>query len=211
MSQVIIYGDQRSNFVRSVELVCRLKEIDYQIGYKNQQQEIEWKSAAHFRLHPFGRMPILFEQDFVLAESLAICRYLAKKSQGEVLLDTDPKQQAKQDMWATLAVGDIDRAIIRRYLLEFVNMHGLVENPNLSRMASRKPDAEQAVKVVEHQLTQQGFIASEYFSIADALLVPTLQYATRLPTELSLITPDSAIHPYIEKVRALSSFSEVLI
>ncbi|MCE2597078.1 glutathione S-transferase family protein [Motilimonas cestriensis] len=211
MSQVIIYGDQRSNFVRSVELVCRIKEIDYQIGYKNQLQAIEWKSAEHFSLHPFGRMPILFEQDFVLAESLAICRYLAKKPLGEVLLDADPKQQAKQDMWATLAVGDIDRAIIRRYLLEFVNMHGLVENPNLSRMASRKPDALQAVKVVEQQLTQQAFIASDYFSFADALLVPTLQYATRLPAELGLIAPDSVIHQYITKVRVISSFSEVLI
>ena len=211
MAPVMIYGDQRSNFVRSVELVCRLKNIPYQIGYQRGDQPLAWKSPAHFALHPFGRMPILFDQGFVLAESLAICRHLAKQPQGAVLLDADPQCQAIQEMWATLAVGDIDRAIIRRYLLEFVNLNGLVEQPNLSRMAHRKPDAIQAVQVVERQLAQQAFIASDYFSLADALLAPTLQYATRLPKDLSIVSHDSLIHGYLAKVQAISSFNQVLL
>lgn len=207
---ITIYGDQRSNFVRSVELVCIQKQVDYQIGGEFQGQIIKWKSPEHFQLHPFGRMPILFDGEFVLAESLAICRYLAKQSQGAVLLDADPKRQALQEMWATLAAGDIDRMLIRRYLLEYVGMQGLVENPNLARMARRKPDAEQAVAVVERQLQQQAYIAGDYFSIADALLVPTLQYSTRLPAELNVISADSVIHQYIERIRAIPKFAEVL-
>ncbi|MFO6425296.1 glutathione S-transferase family protein [Motilimonas sp. KMU-193] len=210
MKKVTIYGDQRSNFVRSVELVCLQKQVDYQIGWQFQDQLIKWKSPAHFQLHPFGRMPILFDGDFVLAESLAICRYLAQQPQGAHLLDVDPKRQALQDMWATLAAGDIDRMLIRRYLLEFVRMEGLVEKPNLERMARHKPDAEHAIAVVERQLQQQTYIAGDAFSIADALLVPTLQYVTRLPSELAVVSATSIIHQYIERVRAIAGFEQIL-
>ncbi|MCE2573344.1 glutathione S-transferase family protein [Motilimonas eburnea] len=210
MSKVTIYGDQRSNFVRSVELVCLQKQVDYQIGGEFQGRLIKWKSPEHFQLHPFGKMPILFDGDLVLAESLAICRYLAQQPQGAALIDADPKVQAVQDMWATLAAGDIDRLLIRRYLLEFVGMDGLVENPNLERMARRKPDAEQAVAVVERQLQQHDFIAGDEFCIADALLVPTLQYVTLLPAELAVIKQDSVIHDYIARVRGMAGFERVL-
>ena len=56
------------------------------------------KSPEHLALNPLGKVPVLVDGDFVLTESLAICRYILDvKAPGNTLYPTDVKTRYKID------------------------------------------------------------------------------------------------------------------
>ncbi|WP_158587123.1 glutathione S-transferase family protein [Motilimonas pumila] len=210
MTDVTIYGQQFSNFVRSVELACLFTDVTYQIGHQHQGKDIEWKSEQHLAIHPFSRMPVLLQGDFVLAESVAICQYLALQDPQQRIIADDPQQQAVQLQWALLAAKEIDRGIIRRYLLELVMPTGENGKPDFARMMRNKPDALAVVAVVERQLSKHKYIAGDSLSFADFILLPTLHYSLRLQNDLSIVTPQSIIRDYVASALTLPGVADIL-
>lgn len=210
MTDVTIYGQQFSNFVRSVELACLFTDVNYQVGHQHQGNEIEWKSQQHLAIHPFSRMPVLLQGDFALAESVAICHYLASQDSLQRIIADDPQQQATQLQWALLAAREIDRGIIRRYLLELVMPTGADGKPDIARMMRNKPDALAVVEVVERQLKQHKYIAGDALSFADCILLPTLHYSLRLQDDLSIVAPDSIIRDYVAAALTLPGVANIL-
>jgi len=60
------------------------------------------KSPSHLERHPFGRVPVLEDDGFVLYEVRAIARYLATKYPSAGLIPTDQKDQALMDQWMSV-------------------------------------------------------------------------------------------------------------
>ncbi|KAJ7200056.1 hypothetical protein C8J57DRAFT_1486926 [Mycena rebaudengoi] len=54
------------------------------------------KTPEFTAMHPFGQVPVIDDDAFILGETRAICRYIAEKyaNQGKPLLPTDPKGKA---------------------------------------------------------------------------------------------------------------------
>ncbi|KAI6025450.1 glutathione S-transferase [Pisolithus marmoratus] len=94
-----IYGHAVAPAVRLVAEVCKEKEIPYELVpvavYKG-----EHKTPAFKQFQPFGQVPYIVNRmtdGFVLYESRAICRYLAKKYEAQGtpnLIPRDPKGEA---------------------------------------------------------------------------------------------------------------------
>ena len=55
------------------------------------------KVEPHVSRHPFGRVPVLEHDDFMLYETQAIMRYLDRVAQGPALTPTDAKEAARMD------------------------------------------------------------------------------------------------------------------
>lgn len=90
---VTIYGFAMSPYVSRVILGCRVGGVEYDLLPPPEG----FKSEAHLALNPFGKIPILVDNDVVLHESLAILDYLdraheilgnAAKSAAAAALDT---------------------------------------------------------------------------------------------------------------------------
>ena len=123
MTEIInhIYGPSFSTFVRSVMILCEEKQLAYTVGFEVNGQEVASKSEQHLKWHPFGKIPVLLENSrqndlFVLPETASICRYL--DSEKTLQPDSSVGCSSHDALCALISI-DIDKVLVREYLLEF--------------------------------------------------------------------------------------------
>jgi glutathione S-transferase len=93
-----ILGKAASINVRKVlwtcdELGLPFAREDWGVGFQSTSQ------PGFLALNPNALVPVLVEDDFVLWESHAICRYLAQRHGGDALWPMDARQRALVDQW----------------------------------------------------------------------------------------------------------------
>jgi len=84
-----LYGVSSSPFVRLVAAALLEKQVPFElvkVDYANR----EHKTPEYLTKHPFGQIPYIDDDGFILYESKAICYYIALKypNQGTPLLPT---------------------------------------------------------------------------------------------------------------------------
>ncbi|GAA0812692.1 hypothetical protein GCM10009111_06990 [Colwellia asteriadis] len=205
--QVHIYGASFSNFVRSVMLVCEEKNITYTTGFEVNSITVPFHSEQHFALHPFGKFPVLVENDFILPETASICRYL---DSDKALQPHDSKTRARHDAFCAHLSIDIDKALIRDYLIEFAFPKGENGEVRLDVAKQAIPAATNALKVIELQLTTRDIIGGKNLSIADALLAPMLAYLSSVPSGFNLLEDFPNLTEYLARLMTHDSCQKVL-
>ncbi len=122
------------------------------------------------------KIPVLSDGDFVLSESLAICRYLINKFDGEGVfyVPRSPEEAAQQDAWCYYIFGEIDETglyVMRRHG-DLSAVYG--EAPTAMEAASAYVAKHLAV-VSEHLAGRDYFMSS--FGLADVMLMSCLKWA----------------------------------
>lgn len=73
----------------------------------------EQRSDAHLsRVHPFGKVPALYHEDFHLYETAAIARYVDEAFDGPALQPDDVKARATMQKWINITGQYIYPAVI---------------------------------------------------------------------------------------------------
>ena len=72
MSNITLFGFPRSTFVKIVGLILTAKGVPYRFH----DTEEEMYLPIHLERHPFGRVPALQHDDFMLYETSAIAAYV---------------------------------------------------------------------------------------------------------------------------------------
>lgn len=209
--QVHIYGPQFSNFVRSVQLCCEEKGIDYTVGSRIAGERVDFKGPGHFALHPFGKVPVLLHGERRLYETASICRYLDAAFDGPALQPVDPWQRAEVDQWSAVATLYVDQALVRGYLMEFFFPQGEDGSVRMDRVEAAQPEVARMLALLEAQLGEREFLVGERFSIADALAVPMLDYLIRLPQAAPLVADAPRLSAYVQRLRERTSGGKVLV
>ncbi|KAF9231923.1 thioredoxin-like protein [Melanogaster broomeanus] len=91
-----LHGFPISTCTRLVALICKEKEIPCELIVVDLTKG-EQKSPALMQHQPFGVIPYIDDDGFILYESRAICRYLVKKYPTQRtlgLIPTDPQAVA---------------------------------------------------------------------------------------------------------------------
>ncbi|KZT29998.1 glutathione S-transferase [Neolentinus lepideus HHB14362 ss-1] len=99
-------GSPYSTCTRRVAVVCKELGIPYELKAIDLSKG-EHKSAEFVAKQPFGQVPYIDDDGFVLFESRAIGRYLALKA-GSDLLPRDVKAQAKFEQAASIELTNFD-------------------------------------------------------------------------------------------------------
>lgn len=88
-----LYGFAISTCTQRVKTVLYEKKVPFEMHIVNSLQE---KSPALLEKQPFGQVPYIDDDGFILFESRAICRYIATKysDQGTPLLPSPVNIQA---------------------------------------------------------------------------------------------------------------------
>ena len=79
---VKLYGAAHSTCTRRVMTALEEKEVRYQLIPINLTKH-EHETAGFRTKHPFGKVPVLDDNGFLVYESRAICKYIAKKWEGQ--------------------------------------------------------------------------------------------------------------------------------
>jgi glutathione S-transferase len=171
MSNVTVFGFQRSTYVNVVRLILTERKVAFDFH----DTETEMFTPAHVARHPFGRVPVLQHGDFVLPETRAIAAYVDEAFAGERLTPEQPRERARMNQW----IGYLD-AYFYPWMVYHIGHERLVF-PELGIAGNDKivaralPHARQALEVMERELADgRPFLVGDALSLADFFLLPTL-------------------------------------
>ncbi|KAG1740824.1 glutathione S-transferase [Suillus paluster] len=169
---VKLHGFTHSTCTRLVALVCKEKEIPYELISVNLAKG-EQKEAAFIAVQPFGQVPYIDDDGFILYESRAIARYLIKKhpNQGTPLIPTDPKAEALFEQAASIETSNFN-AFVAPIVAEkiFKPRRGIATNEavvaQLLGMLKAKLDVYDVI------LGKQQYLAGDSVTLADLTHLP---------------------------------------
>ena len=112
-----LYDFELSGNCYKVRLLMSLLKLEYESVSVNLKTG-EHKSAEFLRLNPLGQVPVLADEDFVLADSQAILVYLARKYDAE-WLPNDAESLSLVMRWLVISASEIScsLAVARRFYL----------------------------------------------------------------------------------------------
>ena len=94
MSEFVVYSVPGSPYGRSVLATLLEKGASFRLAPVAPGTA---RSEPHISRHPFGRVPVLEHDDFMLYETQAILRYLDRVLPRPPLTPADPKAAARMD------------------------------------------------------------------------------------------------------------------
>ncbi len=210
MDKLHIFGPEFSTFVRTVRLCCEEKGIAYTVGMEVSGQKIATKSEQHFAWHPYGKVPVLLVNGSPLFETGTICRYLDSAYDGAELLPGDAWQRALVDQASSEIALYHDDALIRKLVLQFYFPKGESGQVDMVAVDAAMPAARASILRLATMLGDHPFIAGEHYSLADAMLLPILDYVAGLPVADKLFEGAEALNAYLGRLRERDSSRRVL-
>ena len=138
----------------------------------------EHKSPEFLALNPRGQTPALqLDDGTAIAESVAICRYLEATHPEPPLFGRDAKEQALIEMWNRR----VEMILMLPVGAVWVHTHRFTARLP-GRIAewgeANRPRVEEALRFFDSALEGREFLAADHYSIADILLLTTVDFAT---------------------------------
>lgn len=138
----------------------------------------EHKSAEHLARNPLGQTPVLeLDDGTTISESVAICRYLEAIHPDVPLFGTSALEIAHIEMWIRRTEFTLGGPV-RNY---WVNVHPFTAQVVPERFEdfgnANVPHAMAAMVMFNAALADSNFIASERISMADIVLLSTIDFA----------------------------------
>jgi len=160
---ITIWG--RANSINVQKVLWALAEIDEPYERIDAGMQFGVNNTPEFLLmNPNGLVPVLKEGDFVLWESHAILRYLARRDKTRCLLPASDQQIAHADQWlewysSTLweSMKPVFRGLVRTPP-EQRNMAAI--NEGIAALAKN-------MTMLNKHLSKNAFVAGDSFSIGD--------------------------------------------
>jgi glutathione S-transferase len=140
----------------------------------------EQKTPEFLARNPIGSIPVLeLDDGTCISESVAICRYFEEIHPEPPLFGTTPVEKAIIEMW------------LRRVELNFMVPVGMVwihGHPLTAKLLKQIPEAaeqnrkrvHQGYSLLNTQLAETRFIAGANYSVVDAVLLASLDFANGL-------------------------------
>ena len=162
----------------------------------------ETQTEEFKKLNPKQKIPLLQHEDFLLSESMAICRYLRNISNSKkIFIPEDTRTSALEDEWCSFIYGELDETslyVMRRHY-DLKDIYGGA--PKV--VESCRNYFKKNLKVVEEALIKQGSLFGKGFGLADILLVTCLDWALAYEFQL----PD-AISEYHNRIKSRKAYKK---
>ena len=164
------------------------------------------RSPEHLARHPFGRVPVLEHDGFVLYETQAILRYLDRVLPQPSLTPADPKAAARMDQ--AMNVNDwylfqgVGNVIVFHRVIG-PQLMGL--KPDEAAIEAAMPKARTVFAELARLLGEQGFLAGEAISLADLLVAPAMAFFTLTPEWAELGAPHANLVAWLKRMEARPS------
>ncbi|MFT2214289.1 glutathione S-transferase family protein [Rhizobium giardinii] len=170
------------------------------LGLPHELVEVDLKSGAHkktefLKLNPFGQVPVLEDNDVVIADSNAILVYLAKKAARTDWLPEDAKGAAVVQRWLSVAAGEVAYGPAAARL---ITVFGAKYNPE--EVIGR---AHALLSKLESRLTDHHWLVSDGPTIAD---VAIYSYVARAPEGNVDLSTYPAVDAFLRRIEALPGF-----
>ncbi len=166
-----IYGGDLSSPANKVRFVANSLGLPYEY-IQVKIREGENRTPEFLKLHPAGKIPVIDDHGFVLFESNAIIKYLARKAKSP-LYPSELEKRAVVDQWINFSSIHIGEAVGKvLYNRIFAPMLKVPVDERSIQDGLKFLD--RFLPVVNYQLAQNAYLAGKDLSLADMTLLAAL-------------------------------------
>ena len=197
-----LYDFKSSPNCQRVKIVLAEKHLPYEIVPIDLRAQ-EQKTPDYLKLNPYGKVPVLTDDDTVLYESCIINEYLEEKYPNPSLMPKEPGKKAKARILVDYGMAHFD-APYQKLRME------LMKDPkeqNQEIISGAKNELKKLLQRFEAEIGDEQYLVGD-FSLVDADLLPRF---TRL--EGFGVLPDPSLPrlgKYMERMKARPSVKTVL-
>src|ERR1700694_5049685 len=203
MSEFAVHSIPGSPFGRAVLTTLEEKGTSYRFS---PVAPGTLRSAEHLARHPFGRVPVLEHNGFLLYETQAILRYLDRVLPNPALTPVDPKRAARMDR-----VMNVNDWYLFQGVVNVIVFHRVVGprvmglTPDEAAIEAAMPKARAVFAELARLLGGPPFFAGDAISLADLLVAPQLAFFTQTPEWAVLGAPHKNLAAWLARMEARPS------
>jgi len=158
-----IWGRKNANQVIQVLWTLAELEIDYQ-RHSIGTQDGDLETEEYKSLNPNSKIPTIRDNGFVMWESHAIIRYLARQYGLGTLYPDDPQKAAMSDQWMTWSTD----SFMGTFFPVFWQLVRTEESErDYKKIAEMAKQSSEILQILEDHLVKNNFVAGEQFTYGD--------------------------------------------
>ena len=203
MSEFVVHSVPGSPFGRSVLATLEEKGAPYRL-----QPVIPGtlQSPEHLARHPFGRVPVLEHDGFLLYETQAILRYLDRVLPSPGLTPTDIRRAARMDQAMNVNDWYLFHGVGNVIIFHRVIAPRLMgKAPDEAAIEAAMPKAKAVFNELARLLGQASYFTGEELSLADLLLAPAVALFVQTPEWSALGAPHANLVAWLDRMEARPS------
>jgi glutathione S-transferase len=203
MSEFKVHSIPGSPFGRAVLATLEEKGASYRLS---PVAPGSFRSPQHLARHPFGRVPVLEHDGFLLYETQAILRYLDRVLPTPSLTPANPKHAARMDQ-----VMNVNDWYLFQGVGNVIGFHRVVGprlmglKPDEAAIEAVMPKARAVFAELARLLGGQPYFAGEAISLADLLAAPQIGFFTQTPEWSVLGVPHPNLVAWLARMEARPS------
>ena len=204
MAEPEIIGAPQSIFVRTVRMACAEKGVAYTLTpARPHSPEVD-------AIHPFGKIPVFRHDALALYESRAICAYVDLAFPGPPLVPRDAVGAAHCEQWISLINSVVVPLLTTQYLHAYI-FSGLPDGaPDRARIDAALPKMRDIFALLQRELSARNHLAGDGFTLADAYLLPLLDYMRQFPESREMLAASPQVTAWYDRVMARPCATETV-
>ena len=161
------------------------------------------------RLHPFGRVPVLHDGDFILYETTAILRYLETAAPLPKLIPDTPRAQARMQQAISIMDAYGYQPLVRQVYSHqvFRPAFGLEADPQ--KIIDGMQAAPSVLQALDDIAREGLVLTGQNLSLADLHLAPMIGYFQMAPEGKRLLGDYAALSLWWHEMRQTHGYLEV--
>jgi glutathione S-transferase len=185
-------------FCQKVRVVLAEKDLEYEKVFVDLRKQ-EQKSPDFLRLNPYGKVPVLMDEEEVMYESTVINEYLEDEYPIPRLMPEDSGGRAR----VRLLEDYCDNSFIPSTTTLLAQLRKTEGERDPQRVEQAREDLRRGLYFLSDRLGGQEYLVGKEFTLADAAFAPRIMVIGRLGVELEPAL--SNVQAWIERIRARPS------
>ena len=204
MTDPIVYGNPFSTYTRTVRMAFEEKGVAYTLD------PVDHNTAAYRDIHPFGKIPALRHDDFLLYETLAISTYLDDAFEGPPLQPSDLRTRAMMNQWISAISDYFYASMVRKLVFERLVAPMQGRAPNEPLVAESLPEIAYQAGVLAKALSDRPYLAGEALTLADLFLYAPLFYVNFVSEGRAIIDENAPLAAWLARMTERPSAQQTM-
>src|SRR5438874_1168511 len=166
-------------FCQKVRVVLAEKDLEYEKIFVDLRRQ-EQKTPEFLRLNPYGKVPVLIDEDEVIYDSTIINEYLEDEYPLPHLLPEDSQGRAR----ARVLEDYCDNSFIPPTTTLLAQIRKVEAERDGQRVEQARDELRRSLYYLRDKLNGEDFLVGREFSLADAAFAPRVMVLRRLGFEL---------------------------
>ena len=181
---MILYHFPLCPFSRKVRALLNEKKLNCDLVYEN-----PWEKRNEFmKINPTGQVPVLIDNNLIIADSTAICEYLEEIYSGNIkLLDSSiiikSKTRALINWFDNKFYNEVTKYVINEKVI-------INRSPDSKFLHAAQHNLSYHIEYIEYLISKNIWLATDKFTLADITLashISIIDYVNSFPWEKSKI------------------------